>query len=192
MAILLISDINFNDELVNIEYDESGGIKYYLLNLLYIHNKCNIKENTLVPYCKEIIEKYNDFKFYFTYEKIDSIIFKLKDKELESKIDYNILIYINIRVWQVFNFIYKEYLIRYPIYQPIVYDYINTLKDINNKLIIRIGIVELQAVNVFLFCNKNYIYNAIKNIMNEYNNEKYLYTHIKTSWVSYFDNENDV
>lgn len=56
--------------------------------------------------------------------------------------------------------------------------------DYNKKLLLRTGIVELYIVNAFLYGDKSLIKKALQNIINNYNNEQYMYNQYRECWMT--------
>lgn len=56
--------------------------------------------------------------------------------------------------------------------------------DSNKKLLLRTGIIELYIVNAFLYGDKSLFKKALHNIINNYNNEKYMYSQHRDCWMT--------
>jgi hypothetical protein len=56
--------------------------------------------------------------------------------------------------------------------------------DLKNKLLLRTGVIELQAVNAFLYGDKVLIKEALNNIIKNYKNEDYIYSQRKECWIT--------
>ena len=67
----------------------------------------------------------------------------------------------------------------------------NKIENYNNKtLLLRYGNVELQLINAFLFCDKNMVQKALKNVILNYNSDDYMYSQKPSGWLIF--NENNI
>jgi len=99
-----------------------------------------------------------------------------------DNIDFNIIIYINKMLWQFFHDINKVKETNFSDFTNS--NYISNFNLSTPKLILRPGIVELKLVNAYLYGNKELMRQALKNIIENMDDEHFIYQQYENCWMT--------
>jgi len=182
------------DYYIVIDIDNNYSYQDNKINIIYFYNK--YKEELKDKNINDIItvkSLYNDNIDIFNIILNKNLIISyniIYDNFISIKeyieINFNHIIYLIIIIFHIFNNNKKyndkilDYKTNYKIY--------NINDDINNKIIIRTGVIELRLVNIMLYGDKNIILKAINEIKNNYYNEDFIYIVNRDCWISIYHN----
>lgn len=179
---IIFSGIQLNSNEITFIYDN-----YLCINLFEIYKNItfNIEDENLLLLLKknnDIVNIKNTYIFNPAYD----LLFEQFKNISYNDIDYNKIIYIHITLFKIFNGCLKINNVK-------TNSYINKINflNINNKLIIRTGVVELRACNII---NNDIFNKAIMEVANNINNESYIMNTSKTNklkcWITTFHDYN--
>jgi hypothetical protein len=157
--------ISFNNNENNYIYDSNNINSYYFYKLYESQDIYLITADQFYIQNKIIFDKLLEFNLVPIYKNLyDEFI----SNDYNENINFNKIIYIFLLIFSIFNknkrIINKHELNQFSC---------NDIMD--NKLIIRPGVVELNVVNEILYGDKNIMLKVIEKIKLNYNDEKFFY-----------------
>lgn len=174
--------------LISINTNDNEYIIDNYLNTYYFY----IREPNLITDYLYFFNKYNFiFNDSLLNNKLNPSYTKIYEDFVNlpyNNIDYNRIINIFVCIFKIFNS--KSLITETYINTNINF---NEYANIKNKLIIRTGVIELNAVYYTLNSNIELVKKSIKNILVNYDNEEYFYNNKPyTCWITRHFTENNV